>query len=62
MPEVGEKAPPFKLVNQDMKPVSLGDYVGRKVVLAFYPGAFTGGCRKELRPISRSLIRTRKKP
>lgn len=48
MPEVGEKAPEFTLVNHDRKPVSLSNYRGRKVVLAFFPGAFTGGCRKEL--------------
>ncbi|MCW4013175.1 MAG: peroxiredoxin [Candidatus Bathyarchaeota archaeon] len=48
MMKVGEKAPDFTLVNQDMKKVSLSDYKGSKVVLAFYPGAFTGGCTKEM--------------
>lgn len=48
MVSIGEKAPEFTLVNHEMKPISLSDYSGKKVVLAFYPGAFTGGCKKEM--------------
>ena len=48
MVSVGDKAPEFTLVNHEMKPVSLSDYTGRQVILAFYPGAFTGGCKKEM--------------
>lgn len=48
MVSVGEKAPEFMLVNHEMKPVSLSGYKGKNVVLAFYPGAFTGGCKKEM--------------
>ena len=48
MVSVGDKAPEFTLVNHEMKPVSLSDYSGKNVVLAFYPGAFTGGCKKEM--------------
>ncbi|MFH2110888.1 MAG: peroxiredoxin [Candidatus Bathyarchaeota archaeon] len=47
-PEAGDRAPEFTLTSHDMKQVSLRDYRGRRVVLAFYPGAFTGVCRKEL--------------
>ncbi|MCW4049872.1 MAG: peroxiredoxin [Candidatus Bathyarchaeota archaeon] len=45
---IGDNAPGFTLVNQNMKPVTLKDYIGSKVVLAFYPGAFTSACKKEL--------------
>ena len=48
MIEVGNKAPDFTLVNQDREPVTLSDYKGENVVLAFYPGAFTGGCTQEM--------------
>ena len=44
----GDKAPDFTLVNQDREKVTLSDYRGENVVLAFYPGAFTGGCTKEM--------------
>lgn len=33
--KVGDKAPNFTLPNTDLKPVSLKDFVGQKVVLAF---------------------------
>jgi peroxiredoxin len=46
--EVGQKAPQFTLVNTDLKPTSLSGFAGKNVVLAFYPGAFTGVCQKEL--------------
>lgn len=45
---VGQKAPNFTLTDTGKKPVSLSDFSGKKVVLLFYPGAFTGVCEKEL--------------
>ncbi|MCX6137305.1 MAG: peroxiredoxin [Ignavibacteriales bacterium] len=44
----GSKAPQFTLFDTDRKQVSLSDFAGKKVVLVFYPGAFTGVCTKEL--------------
>ncbi len=46
--DVGQKAPQFTLVNTDLKTVSLADFAGKNVVLAFYPAAFTGVCQKEM--------------
>mgnify|MGYP001607845887 FL=1 len=46
--EVGQQAPQFTLVNTDLKAVSLADFAGKNVVLAFYPAAFTGVCQKEM--------------
>ncbi len=47
--EVGTKAPDFTLVNQDREPVTLSQEVRKgNVVLAFFPGAFSGTCTKEL--------------
>lgn len=45
---VGSKAPDFTLVDTDRKPRSLKEFLGKKTVLAFYPGAFTGVCTKEM--------------
>ena len=45
---VGSKAPGFNLVDMDMKPRSLSEFLGGNVVLAFYPGAFTSMCKKEM--------------
>lgn len=47
MLEVGNKAPSFKLNNQDGKSISLNDLKGKKVVLYFYPKDDTPGCTKE---------------
>src|SRR5262245_52958231 len=46
--EVGSKATDFTLMNQDRQPVSLSQFKGRPVVLAFFPAAFSGTCEKEL--------------
>lgn len=40
----GDPAPAFTLTDQDGASVSLGDYVGRRVILYFYPAAMTPGC------------------
>ena len=57
MPEVGEKAPDFSLPDQDRKLRSLGEFKGRKVVLAFFPGAFTSVCTREMCTFRDSLAR-----
>lgn len=46
--DIGHQAPQFTLVNTELKTVSLADFAGKKVVLAFYPAAFTGVCQKEM--------------
>lgn len=48
MVNVGDRAPEFSLVDTSRQPVKLGDYTGKTVILAFYPGAFTKVCQKEL--------------
>jgi glutaredoxin-dependent peroxiredoxin len=45
---LGQTAPDFTLPNHKREPVSLSGLRGKKVVLAFYPAAFTGVCQKEL--------------
>ncbi len=39
----GQVAPPFELEDDRGEMVKLSDYRGRKVVLAFFPKAFTPG-------------------
>ena len=48
MVEIGDMAPDFTLVNQNREKVNLSDHIGETLILAFYPGAFTGGCTKEM--------------
>ena len=46
--QVGDKAPDFKLFSSELKEVSLSDYKGKKLVLHFFPMAFTGVCTAQL--------------
>ncbi|KIS27395.1 peroxiredoxin [Arthrobacter sp. SPG23] len=55
VPEVGELAPDFELVNQYGEPVRLSDLRGRNVVVVFYPFAFSGICTGELCEIRDNL-------
>ena len=48
MVKIGDTAPAFTLKTTDKSDVSLADYNGQNVILAFYPGAFTGVCDKEM--------------
>ena len=47
-PTVGQTAPDFSLVDTDLKHRSLADFKGKKLILAFYPAAFTGVCTQEM--------------
>ena len=55
MLEVGKKAPDFSLLNQDGNKISLKNYLGKKVVLYFYPKDDTSGCTKEACSFSADL-------
>lgn len=41
---IGEKAPNFTLPSNEGKEISLSDYLGKNVVLYFYPKDMTPGC------------------
>lgn len=45
---IGQPAPQFKLVSSALKEVSLADFKGRKVIIHFFPMAFTGTCTGQL--------------
>lgn len=47
MLEVGMKAPEFTLNDKDGNPVNLSDFLGRKVVVYFYPKDNTPGCTRQ---------------
>lgn len=42
--KIGDKAPEFEIVNQKGELITLKEFLGKKVVLFFYPKASTPGC------------------
>jgi len=44
----GQPAPQFTLVSSERKEVSLSDFKGKKIVLHFFPAAFTSVCTTQL--------------
>jgi peroxiredoxin Q/BCP len=55
--QVGERAPDFTLLDGDGQPRSLHDFLGQKVILAFFVGAFTEACTKEACDFRDSMAR-----
>ena len=47
MLEIGMKAPDFMLQDKDGRTVSLSDFLGKRVVLYFYPKDNTPGCTRQ---------------
>lgn len=42
--KAGDRAPDFRLTDQDGEQVSLSDFSGKRVLIYFYPKAMTPGC------------------
>ena len=47
MPEIGEAAPDFELLNQDGKCVRLSGFRGKRVIIFAFPKANTMGCNNQ---------------
>ncbi|MFA6467486.1 MAG: thioredoxin-dependent thiol peroxidase [Bacteroidota bacterium] len=58
---VGKKAPSFTLTAGDGKKYSLKDFLGKKIVLYFYPKDDTSGCTKEACSFRDNLSTIKKK-
>lgn len=48
MADIGSPAPDFALVDSTRQKRTLAEFRGKNTVLAFFPGAFTGVCDKEM--------------
>jgi peroxiredoxin len=47
MVNVGDAAPDFTLKAHDKSEVTLSSFIGSRVILSFYPAAFTGVCENQ---------------
>ena len=45
---IGQAAPAFNLFNSEKEEVSLSSFLGKKVIIHFFPQAFTGVCTTQL--------------
>ena len=45
--KVGDKVPMFSARDQDGNTINLSDYIGKKLIVFFYPKASTPGCTEE---------------
>jgi peroxiredoxin Q/BCP len=55
--EIGQTAPAFTLSDQAGRSVSLSDFVGRSLIIFFYPAAMTPGCTTEACDFRDSMVR-----
>jgi peroxiredoxin len=55
--KVGDKAPGFTLPDTDLKQRNLKEFIGNKTLLAFFVGAFTSVCTKEMCTFRDSMSR-----
>lgn len=46
--KIGDQAPEFTLFNSELKEVKLSDFASKKVIIHFFPMAFTGVCTTQL--------------
>ena len=53
--DVGQAAPDFSLYDTDRQQRTLSEFMGQNVVIAFFPGAFTGVCTTEMCTLRDSL-------
>lgn len=49
LPAVGQPAPAFELVGQDLTPITLDSFQGKVVVLNLFPSVDTGVCAQSVR-------------
>ncbi len=61
MLDAGNKAPKFTLSDKDGNTVSLSDFLGRKVVLYFYPRDNTPGCTRQACAFAQNFERFKSK-
>ena len=53
LPKVGEKAPVFKMIKNDLSVFKLNQYKGKRVILNIFPSIDTGVCAKSVREFNK---------
>ena len=53
--KVGDKAPEFTVINNDLQPVKLSDYAGKKRIISVFPSVDTPVCAAQNRNFNKLL-------
>lgn len=59
--KVADKAPDFKLKDQNKEEISLESLKGKKIILSWHPLAFTSVCTDQMRALERNYDRIQEK-
>ena len=54
--KVGDKAPNFNVVANDLSPVTLGDYIGKTLIVSSVPSLDTEVCDRETRTFNEEAV------
>lgn len=57
LPKIGEVAPDFVLVSNDLSEKSLSDYKGSRIVLNIFPSIDTGTCATSVRKFNQNMAK-----
>lgn len=57
LPKIGETAPDFVLVSNDLSEKSLSDYKGSRIVLNIFPSIDTGTCATSVRKFNQNMAK-----
>ncbi len=53
LPDVGAKAPDFKVTTTDLEDVTLADFLGKNIILNIFPSIDTGVCATSVRQFNK---------
>ncbi len=53
LPKVGEKAPVFKMIKNDLTVFKLNQYKGKRIILNIFPSIDTGTCAQSVREFNK---------
>lgn len=57
LPKVGDKAPNFTLVGNDLSELKLSDFIGENIVLNIFPSIDTGVCATSVRKFNKEATK-----
>lgn len=55
LPDIGSKAPEFRLTTAEFKDITLKDFAGKRVLLNIFPSVATGVCQASIRKFNEEV-------